>query len=99
MEAEIMIRQFFKISASVKPRFERMEKMAEPTIMQTMKQEKTIPRGVEPVSRTGVHRNTKMYMQDSRRDCTAPSSITCSSAKMILNPSRQDPPKLAFLFP
>ncbi len=34
----------------------------------TMKQEKTMPRGVEPVSRTGVHRNTKMYMQLSNRD-------------------------------
>jgi hypothetical protein len=33
-----------------------------------MKQEKTMPRGVEPVSRTGVHRNTKMYMQLSSRD-------------------------------
>ncbi len=34
----------------------------------TMKQEKTMPRGVEPVSRTGVHKNTKMYMQLSSRD-------------------------------
>ena len=29
-----------------------MEKRAEPTMMQTMKQEKTMPRGVAPVSRT-----------------------------------------------
>ena len=68
MEAEIIIRQFFRIFPSEKPRCERMENRAEPTMMQTMKQEKTIPKGVLPVSRTGVHRNTKMYMQDSSSD-------------------------------
>ena len=68
MEADIIIRQFFRIFPSEKPRFERMENRAEPTMMQTMKQEKTIPRGVLPVSRTGVHRNTKTYMQDSSSD-------------------------------
>ena len=53
-----------------------MEKRAEPTMMQTMKQENTIPRGVEPVSRTGVQRKTKMYMQDSNRAWHEPSSRT-----------------------
>ena len=68
MEADIMMRHFFRISTSVKPRLERMEKMEEPTMMQTMKQEKTIPNGVVPVSKTGVHRKTKIYMQDSVKD-------------------------------
>ena len=68
METEIIIRQFFKISPSEKPRLERIEKTAEPTMIQTMKQEKTMPKGVVPVSSTGVHRKTKIYMQDSRRD-------------------------------
>ena len=77
MEPEIKIRQFFKIFASVKPRWDRIENRADPTMMQTMKQEKTMPRGVVPVSRTGVHRNTKIYMQDSNRDWTAPSKKTC----------------------
>ena len=62
------MRHFFKILASEKPWLERMVKRDEPTMMQTMKQEKTIPKGVVPVSRTGVHRNTKIYMQDSVRD-------------------------------
>ena len=53
-----------------------MEKRAEPTMMQTMKQENTMPRGVEPVSRTGVQRKTKMYMQDSSRAWHEPSSRT-----------------------
>ena len=53
-----------------------MEKSAEPTMMQTMKQENTMPRGVEPVSRTGVQRKTKMYMQDSSRAWHEPSSRT-----------------------
>ena len=44
-----------------------------------MKQEKTMPRGVAPVSRTGVHRKTKMYMQDSNRDCTHPNNKIFSS--------------------
>ena len=73
-----------RILASDMPRWERMEKKAEPTMMQTMKQEKTMPSGVEPVSSTGVHRKTKMYMQDSSRDWTTPSSRTFSSWKMIL---------------
>ena len=51
----------------------------------TMKQEKTMPRGVEPVSSTGVQRKTKMYMQDSSRDWTVPSNRTFSSLKMILS--------------
>ena len=41
-----------------------------------MKQEKTMPRGVAPVSRTGVQRKTKMYMQDSSRAWHEPSSRT-----------------------
>merc|ERR1719392_656532 len=49
--------------ASECPRLLRMEKRADPT----MKQEKTMPSGVLPVSRTGVHRNTKMYIHDSSR--------------------------------
>ena len=57
-----------------------MENSAEPTMMQTMKQENTIPRGTgEPVSRTGVQRNTKMYMQDSSNAWHEPSSSTCQS--------------------
>ena len=50
----------------------------------TMKQEKTMPRGVAPVSRTGVQRKTKMYMQDSNRDCTHPNNKIFSSWKEIL---------------
>ena len=53
-----------------------MEKRAEPTMMQTMKQENTMPRGVEPVSKTGVQRKTKMYMQDSSKAWVDPSSST-----------------------
>ena len=54
-----------------------MEKRAEPTMMQTMKQENTMPRGTgEPVSRTGVQRNTKMYIQDSSSAWHEPSSST-----------------------
>ena len=56
-----------------------MEKRAEPTMMETMKHENTIPRGVEPVSRTGVQRKTKMYMQDSSSAWQLPSSSTCTS--------------------
>ena len=47
--------------------------------MFTMKQLKTMPRGVAPVSSTGVHRNTKMYMQDSSSAWQLPSSSTCTS--------------------
>merc|ERR1719391_808580 len=57
---------------SVQPLLFRMENIAEPTMMQTIKQLNTIPSGVEPVSSTGVQRNTKMYMQDSRRDWQQP---------------------------
>ena len=47
----------------------------------TMKQEKTIPRGVELFSgvRTGVHRNTKMYMQLSNNDYNKLSKLKCFS--------------------
>ena len=76
MLADIIIRHIFRMWASEKPLLLRIEKRALPTMMQTMKQEKTIPRGVEPVSRTGVQRNTKMYMQDSRSDWQDPSSNT-----------------------
>ena len=76
---DMVIRQILRIPASEWPRLFRMEKRALPTMMQTMKQEKTMPRGVLPVSRTGVQRNTKMYMQDSNRDCTHPSSKIFSS--------------------
>ena len=48
-------------------------------LVHTMKQEKTMPRGVAPVSRTGVQRKTKMYMQDSNRDWTHPNSKIFSS--------------------
>merc|ERR1719278_1108603 len=87
------------MAASDQPREFRMEKRAEPSMMQTMKQLKTIPRGVAPVSRTGVQRNTKMYMQDSNRDWTHPNSKIFSSLKMILRPSMQEPAKSLFLFP
>ena len=96
---DIIIRHIFRISASEKPLLLRMEKRALPTMMQTMKHEKTIPRGVLPVSRTGVQRNTKMYMQDSRRDWQDPRRRTCLSLKMILSPSIQLPLKLFFLSP
>merc|ERR1712080_197671 len=81
--------------ASDMPRLERMENRAEPTMMQTMKQEKTMPSGMEVVctvggSSTGVHRNTKMYMHDSSNDCTVPSNRIFSSLKMILSPSMQE---------
>ena len=65
---DIVIRQIFRIPASEYPRLLRMENRALPTMMQTMKQEKTMPRGVLPVSSTGVQRKTKMYIQDSSRD-------------------------------
>jgi hypothetical protein len=57
----------------------------------TMKQEKTMPRGVEPVSRTGVHRNTKMYMQLSSRDYKKryKGSITIQVTYIFLNCSSQ----------
>ena len=55
-----------------------------------MKQEKTMPRGVAPVSRTGVHRKTKMYMQDSNRDCTHPNNKIFSSWKEILMKTTSD---------
>ena len=95
----MIIKHFFRISASEKPRWAMMENTADPTMMQTMKQEKTMPRGVVPVSKTGVQRNTKMYMQDSSSDWTVPRSRTCLSLKMILRPSMQEPPKSLFLFP
>ena len=96
---DIIIRHIFRISASEKPLLLRMEKRALPTMMQTMKHEKTMPRGVLSVSRTGVQRNTKMYMQDSRRDWQEPRRRTCLSLKMILSPSIQLPLKLFFLSP
>ena len=68
MLTDIIMRTILRMLASLWPLLFRMEKRLEPTMMQTMKQEKTMPRGVEPVSRTGVHRNTKMYIQDSSRD-------------------------------
>jgi hypothetical protein len=59
----------------------------------TMKQEKTMPRGVEPVSRTGVHKNTKMYMQLSSRDYKNKKGIkgqpTIKVTQTILNFSTQ----------
>ena len=73
---DIVIRQIFRIAASEWPRLFRMEKRALPTMMQTMKQEKTMPRGVLPVSRTGVQRNTKMYIQDSSRAWADPNRKT-----------------------
>merc|ERR1712172_293983 len=84
------------MAASLQPLWLRMEKRAEPTMMQ----EKTMPRGTgEPVSRTGVQRNTKMYIQDSSGAWHEPSSSTWESLKMIRSPSRQLPPKLLFLSP
>ena len=96
---DMVIRQILRIPASEWPRLFRMEKRALPTMMQTMKQEKTMPRGVLPVSRTGVQRNTKMYMQDSSRDWQDPRRKTWLSLKMILSPSMQLPEKLFFLSP
>ena len=64
----------------------RMEKRALPTMMQTMKQEKTMPRGVLPVSRTGVQRNTKMYMADSAVVWTSPSWRTLLVLRMVCRP-------------
>ena len=76
MLTDIIINTILRMLASLWPLLLRMEKRLEPTMMQTMKQEKTMPRGVEPVSRTGVQRNTKMYMHDSSRDWQVPSSST-----------------------
>ena len=45
------------------------ENVLEPIMMHNMKHEKIIPKGGDVVAdgevRTGVHRNTKMYIQDS----------------------------------
>jgi len=68
----IIAKTSLKMLASVQPLLLRMENIAEPTMMQTMKQLNTIPSGVEPVSSTGVQRKTKIYMQDSRRDWQQP---------------------------
>ena len=73
---DIIIRTILRMLASECPRLLRMEKSADPTMMQTMKQEKTMPRGVLPVSRTGVHRNTKMYIHDSSRAWADPNRKT-----------------------
>ena len=73
---DIIIKTSLKILASECPLLLRMEKMAEPTMMQTMKHEKTMPSGVLPVSRTGVQRNTNMYIHDSRRAWADPSRKT-----------------------
>ena len=57
--------------------------------MFTMKQLKTMPRGVAPVSSTGVHRNTKMYMEVSAAVCTSPSTSTALSARITCGYSCQ----------
>ena len=76
MLTDIIINTILRMLASECPLLFRIEKTAEPTMMQTMKQEKTMPRGVLPVSRTGVQRNTKMYIHDSSRAWADPNRKT-----------------------
>ena len=59
-------------------------------MMQTMKAEKAIPKGRGPSLlpvRTGVQRNTKMYMHASTMLCMAPNSNTRLSFTIYLYPS------------
>ena len=45
-----------------------IENVLDPIMMQSIKHEKIIPNGgeiVAPDDKTGVHKNTKIYMQDS----------------------------------
>ena len=60
----------------------------EPSMMQTMKVEKTRPRGRRGLfcSRTGVQRNTKMYMADSAVVWTSPSWRTLLVLRMVCRP-------------
>ena len=62
----------------------------EPSMMQTMKVEKTRPRGRRGLccSRTGVQRNTKMYMADSAVVWTSPSWRTLLVLRMVCRPWR-----------
>ena len=54
-----------------------------------MKVLNTIPRGrgEEEEWRTGVHRNTKMYMADSAHVCISPTARTFLSLRMVVTPS------------
>ena len=58
----------------------------------TMKQEKIMPRGAgaEAVDKTGVHRNTKMYMQLSTMLWTRPIKKIGRLRQIINAPSRYD---------
>jgi len=51
---------------------------AEPAMQAVMKHENTIPWGsFSPLGlRAGVHRNTKVYMEASKKDCMAPRRAT-----------------------
>ena len=53
------------------------ENVLDPIMMHNMKHEKIIPNGGEDVEdvevKTGVHKNTKMYIQDSMILCIKPS--------------------------
>ena len=61
----------------------------DPNIRQTMKVLNTRPRGrgEEEEWRTGVHRNTKMYMADSAHVCISPTTRTFLSLRMVVTPS------------
>ena len=56
----------------------------------TMKVAKTIPYGGSAADRTGVHRKTKMYMQDSITVWRIPIIRIPWSLKICHNPSEQD---------
>ena len=67
----------------------------EPIIMETIKQENTSPRGQLPPaeSKIGVHKNTKMYIIDSKALCTMPRNKMVLSAKIARTPSKKVRPR------
>jgi hypothetical protein len=64
----MIARQTVRIRSDLKPRVSKLEYKEDPIMMDTMKLEKVKPRGGFPPSSTGVHKNTKMYMHDSKID-------------------------------
>lgn len=88
MEAEAC-----NVSPGVQSLPSKVLKKLEPIMMQTMKQEKTMPKGTSPAlgtRRTGVQRNTKMYMQLSTMLCTMPTHKMGLLLHINLAPSLYD---------
>ena len=86
------------------PRAASAWNVVEPSRQQTMKHEKTAPKGVAapdpktfatPLARAGGHCSTKMYMAPSKSACIAPTVRILRSPRTVATASRTEGPSPA----